>query len=119
MALRGTDFPKAPVKGHAEFARPGRVLWRTRIEQQAVGDGGIAQQLCKIGGGFNADRLHHGQAEQPLDLADTGNGFLAMQLQQIRLQGLIIPLNVASSASTVRATLPARPRTCGLSSLAR
>ena len=58
------------------------------IEQYAVGDRGITGQRSEIGRGFDGNHLHHRQAEFRPDVAQPRYRFLAVQLQNVRLQRL-------------------------------
>ena len=77
-----------PVERRAEAAGPRGILRRAGIEQDAVGDRGIAGQRGEIGRGLDRDRLHDRQSEFLLDVAQPRHGFLAVQLQDVRLQRL-------------------------------
>ena len=56
-------FQHMPVEHRAEAARTRGVLGRAGIEQDAIGDRGIARQRRKIGRGLDRNRLHHRQSE--------------------------------------------------------
>ena len=81
-------FQHMPVEHRAEPAGTGGILRRAGIEQDAIGNRGIAGQRREIGCGLDRDRLHDRQSEFLLDVAQPRHGFLAVQLQHVRLQRL-------------------------------
>ena len=72
-----------PVERLAQPAGPGRLLWRARVENQAVGDRRVEPDRRQIAAIGDRQRLHYRQTETLAYRHHTFRRFVAVQLQHV------------------------------------